>query len=1609
MKKVIKFMSWVGVRNPESPEPLNIIDKSELPKLHRAAYVGYDEPLRKLLSRKKNAVDSRDKNGRTPLHLACISGCPGVVVLLIQFHCDLNARDKERTTALIRAVQFLNRRCAGILLEHGANPNLEDGSQNTALHYAILEESVSIATQLLRHNANIEAVNKSNLTPFLLAVKENKKEMVKFLIENGANVHAVDNVQRSALILAVFHDSPDIVKLLLQKSVSPYSQDSRGWSAEQYAYSNGFEHIYQLIVDYREGKIPKTPSQNSVLGQSSAEKLPSSHTGAENTQENLQLSSKDNEEDMVVELGASNDSSTDSLKSFEKKILKVKFPPRFDDLSISSVSSIPCIDDSWHSADDDADLAPKKAWHPRFAKPIQAWQEPTINTEAKDGVLKPGTSTSLEDNNSDNKNEDVVPTFPQPSTEVPGFSHPAFPAPEHLTSAAVLAVTEEEAAKPKIGGKENGAQTINSVLKEQADHKKLVSIDGAHKNDKGATSALGLGEKTVVEPSTDSESTSKIQLPNYVDQLSGAAGQGEKNTLNGQIEKSTDMHPHLKPAVGVKDSVPNKSGGMKNLQAFKSDPSDWDCTSLRPNNAAGQRAEHLKVDKCPLVSQSVTTNHSAPTELRQTALVDKEQMNIGAVSLSENAALRGLRESQLPENRSSKEADLDLEMTFKEEQEGLHGIENSQSHACTVKEKKSEGQIRQINLSPVHLQKMPGGPGMNKEQDRKNVHVSSKHTCVEKHEDMWVKKRKLDWKINTKFITKKLNQKVSKIREKCKITVLHKAESLHDNSELHGDLKKLPSNVTNNTCDSEGKDAPGASVSVGSQVLPPHEEPSLESVFPSYSKSDSAKRGCQSSSKLYLNENKLTENDKPDTEHVCNKNEEGFFTDRENEVRNRAQLLVKEDQEFDTKRKQKRSQNTRWKSDIRHTPLVKVEENRNKSGELKGSETVCDGNCCKGLTQRRKRGKTDDQQFAALQKENSDRSSKKTSAKKDKVKEQVNSVGDLDDLTLSPETASEDCESPYPNYKNTLRLIERLGLESKDYGTLLKIQNAVHSFRSLIECKESDCELLRGKVKKMENKVNKLQKELLEAREMNSQLERQNVAWERELCSMREKQYNEQVLQKQQLESTLQPLKFELKSRRDKPSQDTMNFEVSDPKDNGEVLPPQLPEAESQYRGPEIELHPRREALRPVTVLECVHRDQSQAQCSNKKIEPLYQRKQGKVNKYAAKQAFLEDRLCELQSENMLLRQQLEVAQNEAKSKTINIPEPFPDRRSKATRKQLLMLEEGNKELINECKCVKDRMYQYETDRAEMQACVRRLQQELTDTRKKVSMLEASLEVTTAHHQADIENKTQDLERKLNQIADQNADLTAKLQSTTSALLHLSAETQLLLKELLSMKGMQKKCETLQEEKKKLEEEVVNLKHHLEVNTVERSQVEQYKQEIEEQARWDVAEKLTELSQVVQCKRETEERAKQDVAAALKELSQFLQTQAAYEDNLLREYKNASISQMKHKIKYLESELKSKTFQLESEKEELEKYRQLYLKEPENRTSWASQLHSINERLVVMNTKLQMAEEYKCSVLKTIPARPAEKFNDSSEHKWTLTQSANFRSFSEPSTSMHKK
>ncbi|KAM9230297.1 ankyrin repeat domain-containing protein 26 [Dugong dugon] len=1669
----------------------HIRDK-DLGKIHKAASVGNVAKVQQILLLGKNGLNDRDKTNRTALHLACANGHPEVVTLLVERKCQLNLCDSENRTALIKAVQCQEEECATILLEHGADPNLMDVSGNTALHYAACGQNISIAAKLLSHNANIEARNKNDLTPLLLAVSENKQQMVEFLVKKEANIHAVDKAKSNR----------------------------------------------QLISEYKEEKRPKNSSQN-------------------------------NNPDIEIQ---------ESPRQISRRTESRKVDESSDEDSSSRLSNKPGVDDSWPtSGDEDLDLGIQNVAKPNLTKLITASQQSRKNIEEKPSIVRPEKRTLFEDSNSDSEDEDVVETLPKPSFTVQGFSHPAFlpsdpPLKPSLNFSAVPGVTKEGAAKPAVGKRENSIDIIESAPREQRNNDNLTYVDGAHKNNRSdMMSALGLGEEEDVESPWDSESVSESLPQKYVGHFSGATDEKGENTVNGQIEDvfyipscmsgsrsfkmakledtrnvgipvahmdSPEKYPHLKPIqpiIQMKDSTPDKAAERKDVQTSKSDFSDWDSTSLAHN-----LSRDLKVDdKCPFVSQSMTKSQSASTEFGEMTLIDKEKINIGAVFLLGNYPLHDLCESQLPENKESKEdlsAELDLKMTSEEEQERLDESENNQSQV---------------------------------EEERK------------------------------KF----------------------------KSSELE---------VTENTYD-----------------------PAVDSGANGFIKK--GKTGKSDNQQFCIKENDDSDSSDP-------------------------ALHMKKVKKYDSK-----------KLTSEESAITSVLQ---KAKSLTGVPQVNDDSGLSEIDQ------------------DEGRPAKKTSDEKSKVQKQINSMNDLDDLSQSSETASEDCALPNSNYKNSMLLIEQLGMDCKDSVSLLKIQDAILSYERLVELKKNHCELLTGKIKKMENKVSGLQKELSETKEIKSQLEHQKVEWEQEICSLRftlkqeeekrrnadmlyekirehlrrkEEQYSKEVEMKQQLELTLRTLDMELRTVRNNLNQvveerndtqrqlsreqnarmlqdgiltnhlskrkeiemaqkkmmqnsevsnshekekdllrkhhmlqdeiamltleidalknqnqekekkysedieivkeknddlqktlkqneetltktifqysgqlnvltaenavlnsklenekqnkerletevesyrsrlaaaihdhdqsqtskrdlelafqrardewfrlqDKMNFDLSNLKDSNETLSKQLSKTESKFNSLEIELHHTKDALREKTlVLESVQRDLSQTQCQMKEIEHMYQNEQGKVSKYIGKQESIEERLSQLQSENMLLRQQLDDAHSKADSKektVINIQDQFHDIVKKLqaeSEKQNLMLEERNKELINECNHVKERMYQYENEKAEREAVVRQLQQELADTLKKQSMSEASLEVTS-RYRINLEDETQDLKKKLGQIRCQleeaqerhteavrcaektqehlqkveieNAklkvtikkqmgkiehlqknllgtcssedekeqlkklielkqsleyrldqemkkngelekeiigfkkllkmtrkklneyengelsfcgdlktnqiemdiqmamlkhkidDLTAKLETSSSKCLHLDAKNQALQQELLAMKAVQKKCEKLEKNKKKLEQEVVNLKSHLEINMIDHDQIEQYKREMEERARQEIVEKL-------------------------KEVNLFLQTQAASQENLeqLRENNNASIrSQMELRIKDLESEIsKMKTSQEDSNKTELEKYKQLYLEELKVRKALSNKLNKTNERLAEISTKLLVEKQQNRSLLSTLTTRP---------------------------------
>ncbi|XP_008000799.3 ankyrin repeat domain-containing protein 26 isoform X1 [Chlorocebus sabaeus] len=1490
------------------------------------------------------------------IHKAASAGNVAKVqqILLLRKN-GLNDRDKMNRTALHLACANGHPEVVTLLVDRKCQLNVCDNENRTALMKAVQCQEEECATILLEHGADPNLADVHGNTALHYAVYNEDIPVATKLLLYDANIEAKNKDDLTPLLLAVNEKKQQMVEFLIKKKANVNAADK-------------LESSHQLISEYKEERIPKNSSQNS---------------------------------------NSVDESSEDSL---------------------SRLSGKPGVDDSWPTSDDeDLNFDTKNVPKPSLAKLMTASQQSRKNLEATYGIVRTGSRTLFEDRDSDSQDEVVVESLPTTSVKAQGFSHPTCQSPDPLPkpshkSLANPGLIKEEPTKPAVGEKENGIDIIESAPLEQTNNDNLTYVDEVHKNNRSdMMSALGLGQEEDIESPWDSESISENFPQKYVDPLAGAADRKEKNIGNEQAEdmfyipscmsgsrnfkmakledtrnvgmpvahmESPERYLHLKPTIEMKDSVPNKAGGTKDVQTSK---------------AAGH----------------------------------------------------------------------DLEVASEEEQER----EESENHQPQV------------------------------EEERKK----------------------------------------------------------HRNSEM-----EVSANIHDGATDDDEDD--------------------------------------------------------------------GLIQERRNGETDHQQFPRKENKEYASS-----------------GPALQMKEVKRTSKESVNSPVFEKASLLTGgLLQ------VDDDSSLSEIDEDEERPSKKTSNEKNKVKNQIQSMDDVDDLTQSSETASEDCELPRSSYKNFMLLIEQLGMECKDSVSLLKIQDAALSCERLLELKKNHCELLTVKIKKMEDKVNVLQKELSETKEIKSQLEHQKVEWERELCSLRfslnqeeekrrnadmlyekireqlrrkEEQYRKEVEVKQQLELSLQTLEMELRtvksnlnqvvqerndtqrqlsreqnarmlqdgiltnhlskqkeiemtqrkmnsenshsheeekdllhknsmlqeeiamlrleidtiknqnqekekkcfedleivkeknedlqktikqneetltqtisqyngrlsvltaenamlnsklesekqskerleaevesyrsrlaaaihdrdqsetSKRDlelafqrardewSRLQDKMNFDASNLKDNNEILSQQLFKTESKLNSLEIELHHTRDALREKTLgLERVQKDLSQTQCQMKEIEQKYQNEQVKVNKYIGKQESVEERLSQLQSENMLLRQQLDDAHNKADNKektVINIQDQFHaivQKLQAESEKQSLLLEERNKELISECNHLKERQYQYENEKAEREVVVRQLQQELADTLKKQSMSEASLEVTS-RYRINLEDETQDLKKKLGQIRNQlqeaqdrhteavrcaekmqdhkqklekdNAKLKVtikkqmdKIEELQKNLLNanLSEDEKEQLKKLMELK-QSLECNLDQEMKKNVELEreitgfknllkmtrkklneyengefsfhgdlkssqcemdiqINKLKHKIDDLTAEletagskclhldtKNQVLQQellsmktiqkkceklqknKKKLEQEVinlRSHIERNMVELGQVKQYKQEIEERARQEIVEKLKEVNLFLQAQAASQENL-EQLRENNFASMKSQMELRIKDLESELSKIKTSQEDFNK------------------------------------------------------------------------------------
>ncbi|MDR3340661.1 MAG: ankyrin repeat domain-containing protein [Candidatus Symbiothrix sp.] len=111
-----------------------------------------------------------------------------LVTSLLEKGADVNAKDKNNTTALMFASAKGNTEMVKLLLEKGADLAAKDEDEKTALAYASGEGHTEIVKTLLEKGADVNAKGKYEKTALVYASDNGYIEVVKTLLENGGLV-----------------------------------------------------------------------------------------------------------------------------------------------------------------------------------------------------------------------------------------------------------------------------------------------------------------------------------------------------------------------------------------------------------------------------------------------------------------------------------------------------------------------------------------------------------------------------------------------------------------------------------------------------------------------------------------------------------------------------------------------------------------------------------------------------------------------------------------------------------------------------------------------------------------------------------------------------------------------------------------------------------------------------------------------------------------------------------------------------------------------------------------------------------------------------------------------------------------------------------------------------------------------------------------------------------------------------------------------------------------------------------------------------------------------------------------------------------------------------
>lgn len=186
----------------------------------------------------------------TPLLVAASADDPRVVKLLLAHGAEVNARNGDGWTPLMKACWLGCTENVKLLLAAGAATEvaIAGGSLKpgyTALHFAANGGETEIVRLLLEAGAEANARDSENATPLRIA---KTREVAALLIAHGAEVNTRDNDGWTPLMRAAGLGDLEWVELLLAHGAEAKARNEDGWTALHNAAVKGHSEIVRVLL-----------------------------------------------------------------------------------------------------------------------------------------------------------------------------------------------------------------------------------------------------------------------------------------------------------------------------------------------------------------------------------------------------------------------------------------------------------------------------------------------------------------------------------------------------------------------------------------------------------------------------------------------------------------------------------------------------------------------------------------------------------------------------------------------------------------------------------------------------------------------------------------------------------------------------------------------------------------------------------------------------------------------------------------------------------------------------------------------------------------------------------------------------------------------------------------------------------------------------------------------------------------------------------------------------------------------------------------------------------------------------------------------------------------